>query len=55
MEDFLENFDKKTKMLCGFCTAISLLITVLVAMSFGSVEPIEYGILYNQISKKIDD
>jgi RsiW-degrading membrane proteinase PrsW (M82 family) len=53
--DFLTNFDKKTKILCGACTAFSLLVTVLIAAGFGIVEPTEYGIKYNSILKKIDN
>ena len=52
--DFLSNFDKKTKILCGTCTALSLVVTTLLAVGFGAVEPTEYGIKYNIISKQID-
>ncbi len=52
--DFLDNFDKKTKILCGTCSAFSFVVTVLIAVGFGIVEPTEYGIKYNAISKNID-
>lgn len=52
--DFLDNFDKKTKVLCASISSVVILITVLVGISFGAVEPTEYGILYNTISKQID-
>jgi len=37
---------------CGVCILITVLIFVLV--SIGTVEPIEYGIKYNSITKKVD-
>jgi hypothetical protein len=54
MDEFMENFDQKTKVLCGACTAFSLLVTVLIAAGFGIVEPTEYGIRYNYISQSIN-
>ena len=53
--DFLESFDKKTKILCGVCTALSLVVTSLIAVGFGVVEPTQYGIKYNIITKQIDN
>jgi hypothetical protein len=37
---------------CGICWLIVLLVIFLV--SIGTVEPIEYGIVYNSITKKVD-
>ena len=37
---------------CGICILVTVLIIVLV--SVGTVEPIEYGIKYNAISKQVD-
>ena len=54
MEDLLDNFDGKTKCLCLVMTTLVVLVTTIVGVSFGSVEPTEYGILYNQVSKQID-
>lgn len=53
MEDFLNNFDGKTKLLCFATTSVTLLITVLVGVSFTAVEPTEYGLQYNIVTKKI--
>lgn len=47
MEDFMDNFDTKTKCLCLTMTMIVVAVTVVVGVSFGGVEPTEYGILYN--------
>lgn len=52
--DFLDNFDKKTKVMCGLVSSVVIAMTVLVGMSFGAVEPTEYGILYNTITKQLD-
>ena len=36
-------------------TTIGVIVaTIVLAMSFGAIEPTEYGILYNKISKNID-
>jgi len=37
---------------CGVCVLVTILIFVLI--SIGTVEPIEYGIKYNAITKKVD-
>jgi hypothetical protein len=37
---------------CGVCCLLTVLIIVLV--SVGTVEPIEYGIVYNSLTKKVD-
>lgn len=55
MDEFFENFDAKTKFICTACTIFSLIVTTMIAMSFGVVEPTEYGILYNSVSKTIDE
>jgi len=45
------------KLLCGIGCSICALIVVLVVLlvSIGTVEPIEYGLKYNSISKKTDN
>lgn len=45
------------KTACYACTAIVLLVVVIggAAWSVGTVEPIEYGIKYNSLSKNIDE
>ncbi|CDW85393.1 UNKNOWN [Stylonychia lemnae] len=56
MEDY--NFmgsDSKSKTICAIISLVSLVTTILIGISFGSVEPTEYGILYNTITKKIDE
>ena len=52
--DFLDNFDKKTKFMCACVSSVVIAMTVLVGLSFGAVEPTEYGILYNTITKQLD-
>lgn len=52
--DCLGNVDSKTKCLCISITSAVLLFTVGLVASFGAVEPTEYGILYNVVSKSID-
>ena len=37
---------------CGVCVTVTLLIGILI--SVGTVEPIEYGIKYNALTKKVD-
>ena len=54
MEDIFNSMDRKTKVYCVSFTSLILLMTICIAMSFGSVEPTEYGILYNGITKQID-
>lgn len=54
MDEFLANFDGKTKLLCCFVTSIVVTMTVIVGISFSAVEPTEYGILYNTITKQLD-
>lgn len=57
MEDFecLNRFDKKTKIYCVSITAGVLLLTILTVISFGAIEPTEYGILYNKVTKQINE
>lgn len=50
----LDRMDTKTKVSCISITAIVVAVIGVLAASFGTVEPTEYGILYNSISKQID-
>jgi hypothetical protein len=52
--DFLDNFDKRTKMMCCMVSTVVLAMTALVGLSFGAVEPTQYGILYNLVTKQLD-
>ena len=54
MDDFLRHLDSKTKCCCSFMTVAVLLVTILTAISFGSIEPTEYGLIYHMIFKDID-
>lgn len=54
MEDCLDSMDTKTKCMCVTITTVVTLLVLVLALSFGTVEPTEYGILYNSISKQID-
>jgi hypothetical protein len=47
--------DTKTKTICLSVTATVILATSLIIASFGAIEPTEYGIVYNSISKSIDE
>jgi len=46
----------KAKIMCGVGCGVCLLVLtlILVLASIGTVEPIEYGMKYNSISKKVD-
>ena len=55
MDDCLGNLDNKTKFCCLTTTTLVLLLTIGMVLSFGAVEPTEFGILYNTFSKKIDN
>jgi SPFH domain / Band 7 family len=55
MEDCYESMDTKTKCCCVSTTVFVVLTTILTAMSFGAIEPTQYGILYHKISKSIDE
>ena len=55
MDDCFENVDAKTKCVCISITTVIVILTGALAFSFGAVEPTEYGILYNKISKQIDE
>ncbi len=55
MDDCFNNMDGKTKCCCMTVTISVLLVTLLTAMSFGSIEPTEYGILYSKVYKEIDE
>lgn len=52
--DAFENIDNKTKCLCMSMTSLVFVVVGILAFSFSSVEPTEYGLLYNRISKSID-
>ena len=39
MEDCLDSMDTKTKVVCGTITALVVVVTGLIVMSFGSLEP----------------
>ncbi len=54
MDNLLDNVDNKTKVYCIAISLVMLLSTVIVAMSFGTVEPTEYGLTYNSVSKNIN-
>lgn len=54
MDYIWSSTDTKTKIWCGSMSLFSILIIVLLTLSFGAIEPTEYGILYNSISKSID-
>ena len=55
MDDCYRNMDGKTKFCCMSTTLLVIVSTIIIALSFGSVEPTQYGILYHKISKTIDD
>ncbi len=54
MDDCLDSMDSKTKCICFSVTSLVVLVTGILAFSFGAIEPTEYGILYNSVSKQID-
>ena len=54
MEDCYNSMDTKTKCCCVSTTVSVVLATLIVALSFGAIEPTQYGILYHKISKSID-
>ncbi len=54
MEDCYNSMDAKTRFCCAGMTTVALLMVILMAASFGSIEPTEYGILYDKIYKTID-
>lgn len=54
MDDCFENVDGKTKFMCVSISSVVALITFLIAFSFGAVEPTEYGIMYNRLTKNLD-
>lgn len=55
MEDCYNNMDTKTKCCCVTTTSLVLITTLITALSFGAIEPTEYGILYHKIAKTIDE
>ena len=54
MDGIFERVDDKTKYCCITTTITVLLVTIITAFSFGSIEPTQYGILYNKLYKDID-
>ena len=54
MDDCYRNMDTKTKCCCVSTTSVVLLATIITAMSFGAIEPTQYGILYHKLTKDID-
>jgi len=54
MDDCFGHMDTKTKCCCMTMTISVLIVTILTAFSFGSIEPTEYGILYSKLYKEID-
>jgi hypothetical protein len=54
MDDCFGRMDTKTRVCCITMTLSVLFITILTALSFGSIEPTEYGILYSKLYKDID-
>lgn len=52
--DGFDNVDGKTKCLCVSMTSLVFLVVGVLAFSFSSVEPTEYGLLYNRVAKSID-
>ena len=54
MDDCFGHMDTKTRVCCVTMTLSVLLVTILTALSFGSIEPTEYGILYSKLYKEID-
>lgn len=50
----LNGMDTKTKVYCCVITTGVIIVMILVVLSFGSVSPTEYGILYNSITKQVD-
>ena len=45
----------KTKYGIGCCACIAFIVILLFALSWGSVEPTEWGLKYNSITKNIDN
>lgn len=54
MEEFFNRMDTKTKFYCSAITFLILSATAVVALSFGTIEPTEYGLTYNSVSKNIN-
>jgi len=54
MEDCYNSMDVKTRFCCASMTGLALAIVILMAASFGAIEPTQYGILYDKVSKTID-
>lgn len=54
MDACYNNMDTKTKFCCGTMTALALTSVIIMACSFGAIEPTQYGILYSKLIKDID-
>ena len=52
----MEIFQDNPKAACGCCTAVVALVLAIIGLAFcaGTVEPIQYGLKYNTLSKNID-
>jgi len=46
--------DNKTKVCVGTMTALALTTVIVMACSFGAIEPTQYGLLYSKIHKDVD-
>lgn len=53
----MDIFRDNPKALCGCCVTVVAVILGIVGLAFcaGTVEPIQYGLKYNTISKNIDN
>lgn len=54
MEEWIYSMGWKTKMYGCLLSLMVIISTVIICCSFGAVEPTEYGILYNHITKSIN-
>mmetsp|Transcript_47398 Transcript_47398/g.34687 ORF Transcript_47398/g.34687 Transcript_47398/m.34687 type:complete len:92 (-) Transcript_47398:709-984(-) len=54
MDDCFDALDATGKVICCSVTSFIVLVTVCLIFSFGAVEPTEYGIVHNFITKQID-
>ena len=54
MEDIFDRMNSKTKCLCCSMSCLVILLTSLLIASFAPVEPTEYGVGYNKLTKSLD-
>ena len=54
MEDCYRSMDVKTRFCCASMTGLALVLVILMGASFGAIEPTQYGILYDKVTKSID-